>query len=162
MNTLQCYLTLSMCRCYPIWAWGYQFVTRELDGATQKEYFKYAVTAFSIHRGLCYMLTLFLIFSLFLVYLSNIFMFSFCSCGLNWRSYFIQVGLGLPGKLFVKQLLERRPEERLGHEIGGWNYDKIRGHSFFSKMDWGKLNSRKLKAPKIKLYVKKKENIFDL
>jgi hypothetical protein len=60
-------------------------------------------------------------------------------------------------------MLERKVEDRIGYRSNGvWDYDSIRQHSFFTKLEWEKLEARKLQPPKIKLYSKSMENIFDL
>jgi len=69
--------------------------------------------------------------------------------------------LGMPEKLFLKQMLDKRTSARLGYGDKVWNYDDIRKHAFFSKLDWKKLSLKHLTPPKIHLY-EKPTNIFEL
>jgi serine/threonine protein kinase len=45
----------------------------------------------------------------------------------------------------IKSLLERDPVKRLGMKTSP--YGDIRGHSFFSKIDWMRLESRQIEPP---------------
>ena len=53
----------------------------------------------------------------------------------------------LSTRLFIKSMLQRDPKDRLLQ--ADLNYDAIRGHAFFSKFDWDKLEKRQLAAPPI-------------
>jgi len=52
--------------------------------------------------------------------------------------------LPMPGKIFVKSLLMRHPEDRFGKDL---DYSLIRGHAWFHDIDFGALERRQATAP---------------
>ena len=46
---------------------------------------------------------------------------------------------------FSRQLMAKKPEDRLGCTGGGWK--EVREHPFFASVDWSKLLAKKVKPP---------------